>query len=116
VVDLVKGNEVAPPDDLAFEDREAPGIGGVRIRALTLSQRLRFRSRVGELRKKGGNSATFDAMPELLEVSVVDVAGRPVYSAQRWDIYGSKHEDAAQDLFNAAMRVSELNNDDGKKN
>jgi hypothetical protein len=116
MVDLVKGNEVAPPDDLAFEDTEAPGIGGVRVRALTLSQRMRFRSRVGELRRKGGDSATFDAMPDLLEMSVVDVAGRPVYSAQRWDVYGSKHEDAAQDLFNAAMRISGLNSDDGKKN
>jgi hypothetical protein len=116
MVDLVKGNEVAPPDDLAFEDMEAPGIGGVRVRALTLSQRMRFRSRVGELRRKGGDAATFDAMPELLEVSVVDVASRPVYSAARWDVWGSKHEDAAQDLFNAAMRISGLSSEDGKKN
>ncbi len=113
-MEIVKGKAVQPPPDLPFEDVEVPVLGGVRVRGLTLSQRMAFRARAGK--QAADDAQAFAAIPELLAMSVVDAQGNPVYSAARWDTYGATHEAAALDLFNAAMRVSGLSGGDAKKN
>lgn len=116
-MEIVKPNAIPAPPALAFEDVEVPDVGGVRVRSLLLSQRLAFRARIAEMRTKmGGDAAVFAAIPELLEVAVVDATGSPIYSRQRWDEYGATHEAEALDLFNTAMRLSGLASDDAKKN
>lgn len=112
MVDLVKANAVPEPPALPFEDVEVPLLGGVRVRGMLLSQRLAFRARAG----KASDGSMYEAVPELLELTVFDGNGRPVYSRARWEQYGAVHEAAAIGLFNTAMRLSGLGSDDAKKN
>jgi hypothetical protein len=118
VVDLVKGNKVQAPPELPFEDvPDLPVLGAVRVRGLLFSQRMAFRERCAAIGVDGGAKASgYAAIPELLEMAVVDANGSPVYTRNRWELYGAAHETEALTLFNTALRLSGLSGEDAKKN
>jgi len=115
---LVYGGNVSPPADLPFEDIEAPNLGLVRVRAMMFAERMQFRARVAALRREKADedAATYAAIPELLEVSVVDATGSPIYSKTHWNQYGATQEATVLELFSSAMRLSGLSSEDAKKN
>lgn len=110
----------APAPELAFEDVDCPPLGGaVRVQALWLSQRLGIEGKIARLRTKNPedpDSALYAAIPELLAIAVVDVQGNPVYSRNRWEVFGANHTALALELFNTAWRLSGMSGEDAKKN
>ena len=108
-----------PPPALPFEDIACEPLGGaVRVRALLLSQRLAMESRVTSLRAKNPDNpdaATYAVIPEMLAISCVDAKGQPVYSINRWEIFGAQHTALALELFNVAWRLSGMSGDEQKK-
>lgn len=110
----------APAPELASEDIDCPPLGGsVKVRALWLSQRLAIEGRIARLRTKfpdDPDAAVYAVIPELLAITVVDAKDQPVYSSQRWEIFGANHTAMALELFNTAWRLSGMSGADTKKN
>lgn len=118
-MDLVDEAGVAEPD-LPFEDVACDPLGkAVRVRSLDLPQRLAIESRLNALRKArpdDGDAAAYPIIPEVLAVCVVGKAGAPVYSVQRWRVFGAKHHALTLELFNTAWRLSGMSDEATKKN
>lgn len=117
--DLVLEAEVPAPA-LPFEDIPCEPLGGaVRVQSMDLAQRLGIEARVQSLRAKNpdaGEAACYAVIPEVLAMCVVGRKGSPVYTAQRWRIFGAQHQALALQLFNAAWRLSGMSGEDAKKN
>lgn len=117
MVDIAKSGKVPAPPELPFEDvPDLPLLGAVRVRGLTFSQRMAFRARCAALGVDDVKADAYAAIPELLEMAVVDAHGSPLYSRARWELYGAAHESEALTLFNTAMRLAGLSSDGAKKN
>lgn len=108
-----------PAPVLPFEEFDCPPLGGkVKVRALLLTQRMGIQQRVADLqaRQPDHAEAANAVIPEVLTVCVVDGKDLPVYSRNRWDIFGAQHAALTLELFNAAWRLSGLSGESAKKN
>lgn len=115
---LVSAGSVPPPV-LPFEEVDCPPLGdAVKVRALKLTQRLALENRVSALRAKNpdnAESATYAVIPELLTIAVVDGKDQPVYSIDRWEVFGANHPALTLELFNVAWRLSGMSGEEQKK-
>lgn len=118
-MDLVAEADVPAPA-LPFEDVPCPPLGGaVRVQAMDLPQRLAMEARVKKLCTKNpddGDAAAYPIIPEVLALCVVGRKGNPVYTVQRWRVFGAQHQALALELFNTAWRLSGMSGEDAKKN
>lgn len=109
-----------PAPTLPSEEIDCPPLGGkVRVRALLLSQRLGMDAKIAQLRAKhpdAPDAAIYAVIAEMLTLAVVDAKDRPVYSINRWEIFGAQHTALALELFNAAWRLSGMSGEAAKKN
>lgn len=106
-------SDLLEADELETEDVTVAALGGeVRVRSFDLVERLTFESRVAEVRKKAAADGVtvenpwLPLVPEVLEICVLDVNGRPVKSAARWRKWGAKHLSVSVHMFNTVWRLS----------
>ena len=111
-MDLID-SDLLGPDELDSEEVPVAALGGsVRVQSMDLVQRLSYEHRQRDLVKdsaakgKADGNAWLAMVPEVLEICVLDKAGRPVKSAARWRRWGAKHMGEAVMLFNTAWRLS----------
>ena len=105
----LKKSEIKPPV-LPKETHEVPELGGeIIVRGLLLSERLSLfaEAREGE---------RFSHISRLLACVVVDAEGKPVFTAEEWEQFGSANFEAALRVFEIARRLSGLDAEAREKN
>lgn len=107
------------------EEVPVEGLGGdVIVRGMLLSERIANTNvrkaestpRAGEAEQDAHARAGAGAVPRVLSMCVVDVAGKSLMSAAEWDVFGATHSTDAFRLFNVAMRLSGQDTADVEKN
>lgn len=93
---------------LAEEQMTVPSLGGdgvVIVRSITFGEKIQMS--VAPVEKR-------PAM--LLSYSVLDEDGKPLMTAEEWDLFGLSHDLDFVELTTVAGRVSSLDSSDAKKN
>ena len=104
---LTKESIAAPA--LPRETVPVPALGGdVVVRGLRLSERLALSMSVTQAER-------FRMVPALLALTVIDVAGEPVFSEDQWEAFGALHLVDTMALFDVAKRLSGMDEDALKK-
>lgn len=107
------------PPELRRVDKTVPELGGqVQVRDLLLSERLAFRRIIAALERDAvtaGVQAGDLMVPQLLAITV-ERDGRPVMSAQQWEVFGAIHNKATLDLFDVACELCGFIADAAAKN
>ena len=97
-----------PEPVLPKETVELSALNGeVIVQALTLSQRIRL---FEQSRDRGV------VLADLLELTVVDAKGDPIYTHQQWELFGARHFNEALNLYQVASKLSGLDVDLNVKN
>lgn len=96
-------------DDLSYDDVDVPEWGGtVRVRALTGAERDRFEASIA-----GGKKPSYDNFrSKLVVASVVDADGERLFTQADVQLLGKKSAAALNRVFEAAQRLSGLNDED----
>lgn len=109
-----------PAPELATETVTVEALGGdVRVRSMSLSERLAMEQRLAIMRRKAAAESDTDAngaqeiawlavVPEVLTLCVVDGDNRPVFSKAKWEFFGASNLPVCVQLFNTAWRLSGL--------
>src|SRR5574337_1282139 len=96
---LIKKSDVQRPV-VREEIVPVSGLGGdVLVRGLLLSQRL-------ELSLRTSGQVTFEQMPQLLELCILDADGESIYTAAEWELYGAKNFADTMLLWDKSMELS----------
>lgn len=105
----LKKNEIARPV-LPKEAHDIPELGGeVVVRGLLLSERL-------ALFAEARDGERFSHISRLLACAVIDAEGKPVFTAEEWEQFGSANFEAALRIFEIARRLSGLDTEVREKN
>ena len=119
---FIKSDALAPPE-LATETVAVEALGGdVRVRSMSLSERLAMEQRIVRLRKETADQGSTEhtswlaIVPDVLTICVLDGDNRPVFSKAKWEAFGAANLTVCVQLFNAAWRLSGLGgeSDDAK--
>ena len=124
---FIKSDALAPPE-LATETVAVEALGGdVRVRSMSLSERLAMEQRLARMRRQAAADGGADGagaedigwlsiVPEVLALCVLDGDNRPVFSRARWEQFGGSQLPDCVRLFNIAWRLSGLGgeSDDAK--
>jgi hypothetical protein len=100
-------------DDLLFEDVEVPEWGGtVRVRGLTGAERDAFEAEMVERKGKKVHLDMQNFRAKLVVRSVVDEAGKRLFTDTDALLIGRKSAAALQRVFEVAQRLSGLSDTD----
>jgi hypothetical protein len=100
-------------DDTVYEDVNVPEWGGmVRLRGLTGAERDRMEASIASNPKKP-NLVNFRA--KMIAASVCDENGGPVFGTADISALGNKSAVALERVFNAAIRLSGMTDEDVKQ-
>lgn len=80
--------------------------GEVIVKALTLRERL-------AMAEDEGDGAA--RMASMLHLCVVDVERQPIFTAEQWEIFASRHIDTVMRLWDTARSLSGLEKIEGEK-
>lgn len=103
------------PVALPTEPVDVAAIGGVvLVRGMSLPQLLAFRAAgrraseplPGETPETAAERASGELVPMLLATCVVLDDGQPVYSAEQWAAFGTRHPGDTLDLWQRAIALS----------
>jgi hypothetical protein len=109
---LLKRADVQKPT-LPQEVVPVPELGGdVIVRGLGLAARLRM----ADMFKSMGPEKSWGHMAVLLEPSVLDADGEPLFSVVEWEAFGVEHDAKFWELWNTAWRLSDLDGKEAAKN
>lgn len=101
---LKKGDMKSPV--LPKETAPMPSLGGeVVVTGLLLTDRIKF------LSSPGGAP-----LSQLLEMTVTDAEGAPVFTEAEWEIHGATNFSECLELFKVARRLSGLDAEVAEKN
>jgi len=103
---VVKKEDVKPPV-LPKETVSVEGIGDVVVQGLLLSDRLEIFG--------AGRSVK---VSHLLEKSVIDASGEPLWTAHEWEVFGAPKQGFIETmkLYKVARRLSGLDSEVAEKN
>lgn len=82
---------------LKKEALDVQPLGKIVVRMLKLSERLAMRD---------GDADPNTFAPRLLAISVTKPGGEPLLDVEGWDIFGSEHQAATNQILDVAMRLS----------
>jgi len=98
------------------EEKHVEALGGsVTVVEMDLTTRLTV-ERVSSGVDKADPGAVYAVVPHVLAACVLDADGEPLLNRMQWQSFGSRNRDAAVDLFNTAMRLSDIGGEDAAKN
>ena len=104
-----------PAPELATETVTVEALGGdVRVRSMSLSERLSMEQRIVRLRKETADHDSSEhtgwlaIVPDVLTLCVLDGDNRPVFSKTKWEAFGAANLTICVQLFNTAWRLSGL--------
>jgi len=110
---LLTKQEILAAADLSIEDVEVPEWGGVvRVRALSAAERDRFEDSLMTGRGKKRQFSMMNARAKLVALTVVDEQGKQIFNDQDVAALGAKSAAALSRVFDAAMRLAGLTEDD----
>jgi len=106
-------DEILQVDDLQYEDVEVPEWGGVvRVRGLTGAERDAFEESIMDQRGKKFRVLLQNLRAKLVALSIVDEAGKRLFSEGDVGKLGTKSAAALQRVFEAAQRLSGISDED----
>lgn len=102
---LLKRDNVTAPT-LRKETVPVASLGGeVIVRGLMLSERMMLREKAHAARESGGGDRF---IAELLACAVIDEDGKPLFSAEQWDIWAAANPAEYGALIDKAIDVGGL--------
>lgn len=110
---LLTKEAILTANDVAVEDVEVPEWGGVvRVRALSAAERDRFEEGLMTGRGRKRQFSMMNARAKLVALTVVDEQGQRLFGEQDVAALGAKSAAALSRVFDAAMRLAGLTEDD----
>lgn len=83
--------------------------GTVSVRGLLFSERMAMFAEAGE------GAQVMAYVPRLLALTVLDMDGKAIFTAEEWEIFGAGNEADMLALMNVALRLSGLQGEAVKK-
>ena len=110
---LLSRDEILAAADMTYEDVDVPEWGGaVRVKALSGAERDQFESSVIERRGKKTRWNMSNLRARLVALSVVDESGKRLFRFSDVEALGAKSAAALQRVFDVAMRLSGMRQED----
>lgn len=110
---ILNRDQILKANDLVTESVEVPEWGGsVLVRTMTGVERDQFEAAIIEMKGKDTKVNMRNARARLVALSVVDEEGKKVFSPNDISLLGAKSAAALQRVFNVAMRLSGISEED----
>jgi len=110
---ILTRDQILQANDLVTETVEVPEWGGsVFVKSLTGVERDQFEAAIVELKGRDTKINMRNARARLVALSVVDEEGKKVFSPNDISLLGAKSAAALQRVFNVAMRLSGISEED----
>lgn len=108
---------------LPKEVAQVPGIGEVIVRGLLMSEQMAItaaalneKAQPGETDDQARLRARSMRVALTLSKTVILDDGKPLWTAEEWDVFGSRNPDAALDIYNVANRLNGEDDEASEKN
>lgn len=113
---ILNRDQILQAQDLVTETVNVPEWGGsVLVRAMTGEERDQYEASVVEQKGKDTKVNMRNARAKLVAISVVDESGEKLFTQADVAALGKKSAAALQRVFNAAMKMSGISEDDLKE-
>lgn len=115
-MNILSREQILEAKDLVTEAVEVPEWGGsVLVKSLTGAERDQYESAIVEQKGRDTKVNLRNARARLVALSVVDEEGKRLFSPNDVSLLGAKSAAALQRVFNVAMRLSGITDDDVKE-
>lgn len=110
---LLNRDAILAASDLVYKDVDVPEWGGtVRVRGLTGAERDQYEQSVMIQQGKRTRMNLLNARAKLVALTVVDDAGKRLFSDQDIEVLGAKCATALERIFDVARELSGLSEND----
>lgn len=110
---ILNRDQILQAKDLVTETVEVPEWGGsVLVKSLTGAERDQFEAAIVEQKGRDTKVNMRNARARLVALSVVDEEGKKLFSPNDVSLLGAKSAAALQRVFNVAMRLSGISEED----